>query len=452
MPKPQLDRWVAVADAVGEWYRSELGTENINKIEDRQMGWLDPVQRDIASSLFATYRQIMPKAAGETVEVDSSFSEVWDTEANTTISVATQLSIVSGDTTERVKIKTGKSRVTPEEKAVLVEGSDDPNVAFIEVNLSAGEIDDITMEAEDRTEVISRLFSIPESVKGQRGTVPGLHCYQCPRPMRCGQYPSLDPTRTGTESRGVLVSKKWLAKLPVCQRQVAWARLYGLPTDEGDEDSEHAQLGSSFHQGAAAALLADDPDAAFAAYAASAPGSEQADLLQLWDNHKHLTETEPFPVDVRDTEYGIGITCHASGVYVDSKDREHQDRTVAVTMTGFADAVGREADGTPAVIEFRTGGGSSLPNEPELYALGAHFLTGKTPVTVHTHRLGNPSDLECRRQVFGSSELDAAKVVLEDAAAVIASWHPNNALSPAYSTGEWCHWCPFEGRCSNYRD
>jgi len=113
MPKPQLERWVAVADAVGEWYRSDLGTENINEIEERQMGWLDPVQRDIASSLFATYRQIMPKAAGETVEVDSYFSEVWDTEANTIISAATQLSIVKGNTTERVKIKTGHSRVSP---------------------------------------------------------------------------------------------------------------------------------------------------------------------------------------------------------------------------------------------------------------------------------------------------------------------------------------------------
>ena len=220
---------------------------------------------------------------------------------------------------------------------------------------------------------------------------------------------------------------------------------------EGDEDGEYARLGSSFHQGAATALLADDPNAAFAAHAATAPGPEQADLLQLWDNHKSLVGTEPFPVDVRETEYGIGVTCHASGVYIDSKDREHPDRIVAVTMAGFADAVGREADGTPAVVELRTGGGSSLPNEPELYALGAHLLSGKTPITVHTHRIGNSSDLECQRQVFGSSELDAAGKVLEDAAAVIASWHPNNALSPSYSVGAWCHWCPFEDRCVSYR-
>ncbi len=136
---------------------------------------------------------------------------------------------------------------------------------------------------------------------------------------------------------------------------MAWARLYGIPTDEGDENGEHARLGSSFHEGAATALLADDPDAAFAAYAASAPGSEQADLLQLWDNHELLTETEPFPVDVRETEYGIGVTCHPSGLYIDYKDREHPDRIVAVTMAGFADAVGKEADGTPAVVELRTG-------------------------------------------------------------------------------------------------
>jgi hypothetical protein len=123
------------------------------------------------------------------------------------------------------------------------------------------------MGAKERTKTISGLFSIPEAAKGQKGTVPGLHCYQCDRPMRCGQYPSLDPSSTGTESRGVFVSKKWLAKLSTCQRQAAWARLYGIPTDEGDEDGEYARLGSSFHEGAATALLADDPDAAFAAHA-----------------------------------------------------------------------------------------------------------------------------------------------------------------------------------------
>jgi hypothetical protein len=128
MPKAQLARWVAVADAVGEWYRSEVGTENINDIEERQMGWLDPVQGGIASSLFATYRQIMSKTAGDIVELDSSFSEVWDTEANATIRAASQLSITRGDATERVKIKTGRSRVSPEEKAVLIEGADDPDV------------------------------------------------------------------------------------------------------------------------------------------------------------------------------------------------------------------------------------------------------------------------------------------------------------------------------------
>ncbi|MGI8516345.1 MAG: PD-(D/E)XK nuclease family protein [Acidimicrobiia bacterium] len=281
--------------------------------------------------------------------------------------------------------------------------------------------------------------------------VSGLHCYQCSRPSRCGQYPSLEPKLTGSESRGVLVSKKWLAMLPTCQRQVAWARLYSIPTDEGEEDGDAARLGSSFHEGAASALLAEDPDTAFAAYAASATGSEQAFLLQLWENHKHLVEQEPFPVEMKDTEYGIGVTCHAPGLFIDSRDKEHPDRLIAVTFAGFADGVGREADGTPSVVELRTGGGSSLPFEPELYALGAYLLTGKVPVTVHTHRIGNRDDLACGRRVFDKSELGEAKASLQDAASLVAAWHPYNSLSAPYSVGEWCRWCPFESRCTEHR-
>ena len=452
MPKPQLERWVAVADAVGEWYRSDLGTENVNEIEERQMGWLDPVQRDIASSLFATYRQIMPKAAGDTVEFDSSFSEVWDTEANTTIGAASQLSIVSGNTTERVKIKTGKSRVSPEEKAVLVEGSDDPDVAFIEVNVSAGEIDDITMEMEERTELISRLFSIPDSVKGRKGTVPGLHCYGCARPARCGQYPALDTRLIGAESRAVLVSKKWLARLSQCERQVAWARLYGIPTDASDEEPKGpAALGISFHRGAAAALVSDDPDRTFKDYAMAATPADQADLLQLWDNLRRLDRGEDHPVEYLETEYGVGVTGHSPGPFVDSRDRFFADRLIAVVLAGFADATGKEADGTPAVVEFRTGGSGSLPLEPELYALGAHLLSGKTPVAVHTHRIGDPNELTCDRRLFDEPQLAEAREALGEAIATIASWHPHDALAPDYTVGDWCSWCEFSSRCVEFR-
>lgn len=452
MPTPQLDRWIAVADAIGEWYRQEPGAEDIGEIENQFMSWLDPVQRQIASRLFATYRQVMPKQDGEDVDTESSFSEVWDSELNATISAASQWAVTSGGVTERIKLKTGRSSTTDAEVAVLIEGCDEPDVTFTEVNVAAGTVEQLEMAETERQAVIARLFAVPSKVQGRRGTVPGLHCYRCARPARCGQYPALDPRLSGAESRAVMVSKKWLARLSQCERQVAWARLYGIPTDVGDEDEGGpSEMGIAFHRGIAGALISDDPDAVFHAYAETAPPSEQAELLQLWDNLKTLADTELHPVTIRGTEYGIGVTAHAPGPFVDSKGREHDSRLVAVVMAGFADAVGREADGTPAVIEFRTGGSGSLPLEPEIYALGTHHLTRKSSVAVHTHRIGNAEHLECDRKVFGESELVEAAEVLSAAAATVASWHPDNSLSPPYTVGEWCTWCEFAGRCADFQ-
>lgn len=272
MPTAQLDRWRAVVDAITQWYVHKPGSEDVQEIEESVMGWLDPVQRQIASRLFRTYLQIMPKSEAEEVDLEGPYSEVWDKERNATIGSATQFSITSDGVTSLVKIKTGRSGISPEEKSVLIEGSDDPGARIVEVNIATGVIDEVAADELERHTTIERLFAVPGQVRGRKGTVPGIHCYRCARPSRCGQYPSLEPKRTRQESRAVLVSKKWLARLSSCQRQVAWARLYGIPTDEGDVDEEPTQqLGSSFHRGLASALTSDDPDAAFAAYARSAP-------------------------------------------------------------------------------------------------------------------------------------------------------------------------------------
>lgn len=335
----------------------------------------------------------------------------------------------------------------------MIEGAEEENPGIIEVNAAAGTVETLELAEDEVRRFLAELFAAAADSPTNRGTVPGLHCYVCPRPARCGQYPALEPGLAGAESRAVLVSKKWLARLGQCQRQTAWARLYGIPTDEGEEDDgTAAAIGISFHNAAAAALISDSPDETFAATVSAAPGSEQAQLLQLWENLKTLAETEPHPVTmIRDTEYGIGCTAHAPGPYIDSKGREHADKLVAVVMAGFADAVGREADGTPAVVEFRTGGGAALPLEPELYALGAHLLSEKTPVAVHTHRIGNPDELSCDRLLFDTSRLEAARETLEEVATRIARWHPTNSLSAPYSVGEWCSWCEFSSRCVEFR-
>jgi hypothetical protein len=456
MPRIQLDRWIVVYEAISEWYRTDDGDDvAVPEITDRIMGWMDPVQRQIAEELFAVYRQLMPKRQGEEVDFDPGFSEVFDEEVNASISVASQFRLKSASEVELVKLKTGNSPVSDAEKAVLIEGADDPSIRFLEVRLGVGEVDEIEMTPETRRAEIGRLFAIPGRVRelARRGTRPGLHCFRCSRPARCGQYPTLDGRRIGAETRTVMVSKTWLARLDQCERQVAWARLYNVPQDSDAEEDDGSRLamGSVFHRAAAAALVSDDPDRIVADFTAALQPSERADLLMLWANHEQLVATEPHPVEVRDTEYGLGVTSVGSGIYIDSRDGEHPDSPIGVVFMGFTDAVGREADGTPAVIEHRTGASSSLPLEPELYALGTHLLTGKTPVTVHTHRLRGPDGPACERVVFGEAELAAAADQIQAAATRVAAWHPNDTLSAPYRVGDWCQWCPFATRCASHR-
>jgi hypothetical protein len=453
MPTSQLDRWTAVADAVGEWYRQTRGEEDIADIEERNMSFLDPVQHQITRRLFVTYRQVMAKKEGDSVDSESWYATVWDTGQNATLGAATQWTITTDTGVEYIKLKTGRSSTSDAEVAVMIEGAEEESPGLIEVNAAAGTVETLDLAEEEVSALVAELFAVAATSPKKRGTVPGLHCYVCPRPARCGQYPALEPRLVGAESRAVLVSKKWLASLGRCERQTAWARLYGIPTDEGEEDDgTAAEVGISFHNAAAAALVSEDPDETFAASVSAAPGSEQSQLLQLWENLKTLAGSEPHPVTtIRDTEYGIGCTAHSPGPYIDSRGQEHPDKLVAVVMAGFADAVGREADGTPAVVEFRTGGGAALPLEPELYALGAHLLSGKTPVAVHTHKIGNPEELTCDRLLFDESRLEAARETLTAAAGRIAKWHPTNSLSAPYTVGEWCTWCEFSNRCVEFR-
>ncbi len=455
MPRWQLDRWVAVHDAIEEWYRSDLSDDQaVPDIVNRIMGWMDPVQRFVAERLFATYRQVMPKRTDERVDLDPARSEVLDADTNSLLAAASQIRIETDGEIEHVKLKTGRAAPSDNEKAVLIEGSPDPAIRFVEVALAIGEVNDLELPEAQRTAAIGRLFAIPQKVDTleRKGTRPGLHCFQCPRPARCGQYPYM-VEGSGGHSRAVLVSKTWLAKLALCERQVAWARLYSIPQKERDTGDMGPRFsGSAFHEAIASALLSDDPNRVMRAAVHGIEPSEQAELLWLWERHLELVETEPHPLTVRETEYGIGVTMTAPGVHIDSRDREHADQPVAVIFAGLADAVGREAGGTPAVLEHRTGASAnSLHLEPELYALGAHLLTGDTPVAVHTHSLRAPGGPSCNRRTFNKTDLVDAANKLQSAAATITNWHPTNSLSPTFRVGDWCTYCPFDSVCPDYR-
>ena len=285
MPRWQLELWVVVHDAIEEWYRSDLSDDQaVPDIVNRIMGWMDPVQRFVAERLFATYRQVMPKRTDERVDLDPARSEVLNADTNSLLAAASQIRIETYGEIEHVKLKTGRAATSDNEKAVLIEGSPDPAIRFIEVALAIG-----------------RLFAIPQKVDTleRKGTRPGLHCFQCPRPARCGQYPYM-VEGSGGHSRAVLVSKTWLAKLALCERQVAWARLYSIPQKERDTGDMGPRFsGSAFHEAIASALLSDDPNRVMRAAVHRIEPSEQAELLWLWERHLELVETEPHPLTVR---------------------------------------------------------------------------------------------------------------------------------------------------------
>ena len=82
----------------------------------------------------------------------------------------------------------------------------------------------------------------------------------------------------------MIVTKKRLARLHLCERQVAWAQLYGIPQAGGDEEEGwRLGAGNSFHDAAAAAQLADDLKRIIADFGGTLHGSERADLLMLWE-------------------------------------------------------------------------------------------------------------------------------------------------------------------------
>lgn len=238
-----------------------------------------------------------------------------------------------------------------------------------------------------------------------------------------------------------------------CQRRAAWRRIHGIPDDTGnDEDiDDRRSTGSHFHEAAATALISDDPVRAFDHAIATAPASEHDILRWLWDRHHELEATEPSAVSYRQTEYWGGVTLFVDRVDVDRNDQTI-DARVADVFTAALDAAGREPDGTPAIIEHRTGGHVSEPVfETDLYAVAGALAVRSDRIAVHIHRLGLQDGPECERVVYEAKDLQAAVERLTVPAVMIAGWHPENALDPRFTVGSWCEWCPFRERCESHR-
>jgi hypothetical protein len=184
----------------------------------------------------------------------------------------------------------------------------------------------------------------------------------------------------------------------------------------------------------------------------SAEASEQLQLRWLFDRHQQLTANDPHPVEYKRTEYEMGITLLVPGVDVDRFDKI-TDAEVAVMLIARVDGAGREADGTPVIVEHRTGQSASETSyETDLYALATAWAVKDNKAAVHVHRLGLQDGPVCERRFYDEEALnEAAAERFEAAAGRIAAWHPTNATVPPYTVGNWCTWCPVKERCERHR-
>jgi len=138
------------------------------------------------------------------------------------------------------------------------------------------------------------------------------------------------------------------------------------------------------------------------------------------------------PVHYKLTEYPVGATFILPGLDAACDGNVSDNAAVAVTVIARPDAVGRELDETPAVIEHRTGKTSDRIDEREtaLYAVSVARLLRAETVAVHQHSLGGEGDPECIRIVYDKDALAKAEQLLASVLGPIAMWRPSMRPNP----------------------
>ena len=436
-PAGALTRWIAVRDAIVQWYQDGQPQDN-SEIEDNLFGFLDALQRDECSARFLAWRTIFPERP-TAFEFDPPGASIVSDDDRRYLDVPFHVELTDSDgQIERLRIKLSTPS-SPIEQLIVTEYGDD-HVEYSDVLLSFGQMEPIEApSAIERT--IEDLFALGDAMGADRSLNPGFHCWMCNRFARCGQYPTPDRSEPPANTVSVMLPKSRLKNLEVCERRVAWKSIYQVPVPPVEEEFGSAhRVGLTFHDAIAAAVLSADPEEVMASLRSNLPGSEQGDFELLWQAHKQLVSSEPFPVSVSRVEFPFGVTLPADG------------GRRSVTLSAVVDAVGREESGQAAVIEHRTTVRSDIPFlEQELYAVATWLSTGATEVAVHHHHLRAAPDDRCTRRVFSADDLDKALVRLRDAGEVVAAWDYEDALQPDFSVGPHCQYCEFKPTCENYR-
>lgn len=452
LPRAALDRWKAVQVALEAVLTRD---EDIDKAVEDNTKWLDQVQTDLVRHLVTNGVAVL---GAEDADIDfapeDNVSMVQHPRLNAYFDSYFQVEVADPNNPanrERLKIRTGAQGTGRAEAAVLLEGGD-PAASYADLMLSTGAIEPIEVDPEDRSVLIATLSELAETRGTDRDRIPGLHCYQCSRIARCGQFPPPSGYRVGANERTIRLSKTDMLRLGECHRRSAWKALHTIPKEDADDGNDASAVGLLFHDFIATALMADDPAAEFQKRVGEVSSEDAAKLRWLYERHEQI-EAQHVGVTPGRVEYEIGVTVPLRGPVANSNGVVTDDRPVSVVVIARADAVGREADNTPAVIEHRTGKNSDRIDEREtaLYAVSAARLLKVGTIAVHQHALGASGDPKCERIVYDAEGLAEAEALLERTLKTVVGWHPLDATQPAFTVGEWCAVCPYEARCKRYR-
>jgi hypothetical protein len=69
------------------------GSNPAQEVIGRQFAWMDPVQKDITATLFATARSLLPRQEGETVDWDPAPHQIDNTKLNATLRAYVQAAV-----------------------------------------------------------------------------------------------------------------------------------------------------------------------------------------------------------------------------------------------------------------------------------------------------------------------------------------------------------------------
>lgn len=441
---PALRRWSATWESVAAELR---GKPLAAPVEER----FDPVQAEIVAAQLNRVRPLLP-APGRG-EFDFDWPQLNHPIGAEELSVFFQFAHRGSDGVLKMyKLKTGQIKegaefaTAPEEIAVTVS---DPrfgaSMEAYEIRTADGEMIRLEMPHTRAQEVLAALEEDFRRMNDSRPKiVAGAHCSSCKVSDLCDTFPALDPediqvipsAKRKTSGFRMMISKSRLPELALCERRAAWRTTFSIPADPGHyslDTSPGLELGNRFHRLMAQALLSSDPASFF---------SEDLEVESLYRQHLALPCASDLAIGK--TEFPLGFTVRFGA----------GQKPVSVVLYGVADGVGREGDGTPVVIDHKTGASPRVyPYEAELYALGTLLRFREAPaVATHMHQLSTSGNTPiCDRRVWKRDQMKQTALQLVDLARVASRWDFLDATSPPFQVGEWCGACPFEQRCKSHR-